>query len=210
MGTKAYESFSTKTTPQSEPIPGSRQVKNNAGGYTFEVDRWSRMQRFLILGTEGGTYYVKERTLTRDNAVNVLACIDEDPQRAIKLIVDISHSGRAPKNDPAIFALALAASHKTPDVRKLALDVLPDVCRIPTHLFHFLTFVKQHRGMSRGLRTAISKWYSRWTPSELAYELVKYQSRDGWANRDAFRLAHGAFSDETHAAIEEWLGKNKL
>ncbi len=41
-----------KTTPQTEPIPGKAQVKNSAGGYSFAVDDWTRLDRFLILGSE--------------------------------------------------------------------------------------------------------------------------------------------------------------
>ncbi len=46
-------------TPQAEPIPGTTQVPNSAGGFTWAVDRWSRLDRFLILGSEGGTFYCR-------------------------------------------------------------------------------------------------------------------------------------------------------
>ena len=46
-----------RVTPQSQPIPGSTQVANSAGGYSWEVDDWTRFDRFLIFGAEGGTYY---------------------------------------------------------------------------------------------------------------------------------------------------------
>ena len=58
-----------QATPQDEPIPGSAQLPNSAGGFTWALDRWARLDRFLVLGTEGGTYYVRERPLTRENAV---------------------------------------------------------------------------------------------------------------------------------------------
>lgn len=57
-------------TRQSEPIPGSAQLPNSAGGFAWTLDRWSRLDRFLVLGTEGGTYYVGERELTVDNAAS--------------------------------------------------------------------------------------------------------------------------------------------
>ncbi len=101
---------SKKATPQSQPIPGAEQVKNNAGGFVYELDKWALLDRFLILGSEGGTYYVGEKTLTRDNAKNVLDLIAEDGVRVVERIVEISDAGRAPKNDPALLALALAAS----------------------------------------------------------------------------------------------------
>ena len=53
-------------TPQALPIPGT--VPNAAGGHAFPVDDWARLDRFLILGAEGGSYYAAERPLTRDNA----------------------------------------------------------------------------------------------------------------------------------------------
>ena len=56
MSYQTYTTYNTKVTPQSEPIPGSKQVPNSAGGHSFEVDIWTRLNRFLILGTEGGTY----------------------------------------------------------------------------------------------------------------------------------------------------------
>ena len=57
----------SQSTPQSEPIPGSTQVPNNAGGYSWTVDDMTRLHRFLILSSTGGTFYVGERKLTREN-----------------------------------------------------------------------------------------------------------------------------------------------
>ncbi len=101
--------FSTKTTPQREPIPGSNQVPNSAGGHAWEIDDWGRLDRFLVLGSEGGTFYVGERELTIANAEVVSRCLASDGIRTIDRIVAISETGRAPKNDPAIFSLAMAA-----------------------------------------------------------------------------------------------------
>ena len=57
----------THKTPQTERLPHrSDQTRNSAGGYVWEVDDWTRLERFLILGSEGGTYYVQERALTLD------------------------------------------------------------------------------------------------------------------------------------------------
>src|SRR4051812_3242089 len=100
--------FSTLRTPQTE-LARQDQVENNAGGFVFEIDKWQRLDRWLVLGAEGGTYYVRERELTVSNAKTVQACIREDGLRTVARIVDVSHRGLAPKNDPAIFALAMCA-----------------------------------------------------------------------------------------------------
>lgn len=200
-----------RETSQSEPIPGETQVLNNAGGYVYSVDKWARLHRFLILGTDGGTYYVRERELTRDNAQVVETCLAEDALRTLNAIVEISDAGRAPKNDPAILALAIAASVQNPDatglssaaIRGQALARLDKVCRIPTHLFHFIAYLKALRGFGPAVRKAITQWYARWTPEQLAYEVVKYQSRDGWSHRDVFRQVHPRLSSDAQA-IARW------
>lgn len=104
--TKAYNTRKLAATPQSEPSMNTKtpQIKNDAGGFVFEVSKWIMLERFLILGSEGGTYYVTEQKLTRDNAKNVIECIKEDANRVIDTIVAISDAGRAPKNDPALAA----------------------------------------------------------------------------------------------------------
>src|SRR5690348_960704 len=100
--------FSLRKTPQSQSIAGT--VANAAGGYAFPVDDWTRLDRFLILGTEGGSYYAGERGLTVENAEAVMRCIAADGPRAVRRIAELSESGRAPKPAPAIFALALATA----------------------------------------------------------------------------------------------------
>src|SRR5258708_2368991 len=75
--------FSRKRTPQNEAIPGSAQVKSSGGGFAWAVDEWVRLDRFLILGSEGGSYYATERKLTIENAGSVEKCLAKDGQRVV-------------------------------------------------------------------------------------------------------------------------------
>jgi len=188
-------------TPQAEPILGSTQLPNSAGGYAWAVDRWTRLDRFLVLGTEGGTYYVRERPLTQENAKAVVECLAEDGARVVRRVVEISTAGRAPKNDPALFALAMAAGLGDDATRAAALAALPAVARTGTHLFHWMRFVKAFRGWGRGVRTAVGRWYTAKPVEELAYQLLKYQARDGWSHRDALRLAHPKAPSHEHDVL---------
>ncbi|MCC2668903.1 MAG: hypothetical protein K0Q72_1374 [Armatimonadetes bacterium] len=200
--------LSTKQTPQSAPIPGSEQAPNSAGGYAWAADDWTRFDRFLILGTEGGSYYATEASLTLENAEVVRRCVEADGERAVRRIAEISFAGRAPKNDPAIFALAVAASSATDRTRAAALLALPRVCRTGTHLHHFAGYVDGMRGWGRGLRAAVGRWYSEREPRDLAYQAVKYQQRDGWSHRDLLRLSHPiAEPDSARNAIYHWITK---
>ena len=194
--------FSTKETPQSQPIPGRNDmVANSAGGYTFEISPWQRLERFLILGSEGGTYYSSEKKLTKENAENVIKCIALDGKRTVDEIARVSHNNLAPKNDPAIFGLALCMTFGDNDTRYYAYNNLTKVCRIGTHLFTFCTAIQSLRGWSAGLRKSVQGYYSQRDATSLVYDLLKYPSRGGFAHRDVLRLAHLRPKDELQRRI---------
>ena len=189
-------------TVQSMPLPGT--VPNSAGGHAFPIDDWARLDRFLVLGSEGGSYYAGEQTLTRANAAAVLRAIAADGTRTVARIIAISEGGRASRNDPALFALALAASADDLVTRRAALAALPHVARTGTHLFRFAGFVDGTRGWGRALRRAVGAWYAEGDLARLAFQLVKYRQRDGWSHRDLLRLAHPAVVDPARAALLDW------
>jgi 60 kDa SS-A/Ro ribonucleoprotein len=199
--------FNLRKTPQSAPIPGTSQVRNSDVGFSWAVDDWARLDRFLILGSEGGTFYATERKLTRENAAAVLRCIAADGARTVARIVEISDAGRAPKNDPALFALALAAKLGDEPTRRAAHAALPRVARIGTHLFHFAEYVKALGGWGRGTMRAFARWYNDMEAGRLALQAVKYQSRDGWSHRDVLRKAHPVATTPQHQAIYHWMVK---
>jgi 60 kDa SS-A/Ro ribonucleoprotein len=183
--------FSTRTTPQSQPIPGSKQVANSAGGFSFQVDPWARLERFLILGTDGGTYYIKPPELTKANAENALALLEADGRRFVDTVVAISVAGRNIKQEPVQFAMAMAAGAKNEDTRKYALSKLNLVARTGTQLFLFASFVGQFRGWGKSLRRAVGDWYTQ-DVAKVAYQAAKYRQREGWTHADLLRKAHVA------------------
>jgi len=202
-------------TPQSEPIPGSGQVANSEGGYAWRLDPWQQLDRFLILGTEGGTCYVDERKLTIQNATSVLACIAEDGERVVRRVVEISDAGRAAKNDPAIFVpaifvLALCTTAENESARQAAFAALPRVCRTGTHLFQFASEVDALRGWGRGLRSAIGRWYGGDDVNHLTYQAIKYRRRGGWSHRDLLRLAHPKPASDAHRVLYKWIVDDEL
>jgi len=202
-------------TPQTQPIPGleAKMVQNEAGGYAFKADQWIRLERFLIIGSESGTYYVKEKELTKQNFDNLLITIGEDGKRVVDMIVDISDRGRAAKNDYAIFALAMCCtSHASPETQKYAWASLNKVCRIGTHLFMFNYILDQHRGWAPARRRAIKNWYESRDAHQAALQIVKYQGRavsegdkaSRYTHCDLIRLAHPFSEDKYHNALYDY------
>jgi hypothetical protein len=79
MATINVKQFSRKAsvTPQTEPVPGKNHGREQRWWIRLPDHPWDQMRRYLILGAEGGTYYVKEQDLLKQSYTNVLACIKE-------------------------------------------------------------------------------------------------------------------------------------
>lgn len=197
---------STRQTEQAD----SRQVKNSAGGYVFKVDGDDQLRRFLILGTEGGTYYQGEHELTRENAKLVFEYAENNAVRLVEIVTEISVAGRAPKQNPTIFALAAATT--SPDLlgRKAAFDAIPVVIRTGSQLTLFASYVENLRGWGTGLKNGVKKWYDNKNADQLAYQLVKYRQRNGFTQRDLLRLVHPKAATPEHNALYGWVTQGNV
>lgn len=194
--TNYTNTFNTKKTKQTEKVAGIEQVKNNAGGYVFKISPQKQLERFLLLGSEGGTYYVGQNELTVENAQSIVALAKNDGVNTVNKIVEVSTGGKAPKNDPAIFALALCCTFGDVETKKAGYSAITKVCRTGTHLFSFLNDIQNLRGWSRGLRNGVAKFYLNKDDSKLAYQIIKYRQRNGFTHRDALRLCHASTTSE--------------
>ena len=206
---QALTGLNSTETPQSLPIPGRDMVENNAGGFVFKLDEWKQLERFLILGTEGGTFYVSEKKLTADNANKVILLLKKDGVKVVEKTVDMLKSGRAPKPDTAIFVLALAASMGDDATRKAALAAVPTALKTGTHLLKFVDAVNAQRGWGRGLKKAIQLWFKGRKNETLALQLVKYKQREGWSMKDVLRLAKPVPETEVQGKLFGWTAKNE-
>lgn len=209
MASRYTKHFGTKATSAQEVIPGREadMIANNGGGVSFKLSPMGQLDRFLILGSEGGTYYVNERKLTIDNAKNVVALVKSDGLAVVQRILEISKANRAPKREPAIFALAIAATMGDDVTRAAALGAVREVCRIPTDLFSFAESLQALGGWGRGKRNAIARWYTQGELDKLAYQVVKYRQRNGWTHRDLLRLSHPRTNEQGRQTLFNWIAK---
>jgi 60 kDa SS-A/Ro ribonucleoprotein len=203
-----YGKLSRTKTPQTQPIPGreASMKENHAGGFVFTIDKWARLERFLILGSDSNSYYQKARDLTRENSQIVNECFSEDPENTIRVIRRISLLGLAPKVDPAIFACALGACHPDEKARQHAYRVCPDVLRTASHLFQWMRYCRElGKGSGRGFKRVLANWYSGKDTDKLAYQMIKYRDRQGYNHKRAIELAgRGAGDDEARKHLYLW------
>ena len=185
--TSALTDINRKTTAQTEQATPT-QVENSAGGFVFEVSDKSRLERFLIIGTDGGTYYASEKAITKDNAAFVTALIQKNEALVRETLVDISVNARAYKQSPVLFTLALLLADGKDKAATRA--VFNSVVRTSTQLFEVAQYIENLTGWGRAKRGAVADWYTAKSDADLAYQLVKYRQRNGWTHRDLMRLSH--------------------
>lgn len=192
-------------TPQSQPIPGreSEMTPNNAGGVGFILDDWERLTRFLILGSDGGSYYVAEKNLTAQNAAAAIRCIKTDGPRTVAMALDVNLNNRAPKVDQQLFVLALAMKHGDAATKEAVAGAAPKMLRTGTHLLHFVAMLDGLGGWNRAKRRIVANWFGQ-DADRVAFQMLKYQNRDGWTMRDALRVAHPMAASEAHDAAFAW------
>lgn len=188
-----------KATPQTQKAaPG--QKKNNAGGYTFTVGALDRIKRFLILGSES-SFYRSGQELSLKNAETIQKYVGkaslEQTKDLIDIIVGVSVEGRATKQQPALFALALTiATTEFTEAKNYGYTKLNDVARTGTTLFEFVGFLSQSQRFGMGAQKALARWYTSKTTQQLAYQMAKYQSREGYSHADILRLSKRVRSEK--------------
>lgn len=187
---------------QSEPASPNQKL-NNAGGYSFTVTPLERLRRFLILGSDGGTYYVGEHEHTRSNIENIRSVLTQEPIAALRMIGEVSDQGLAPRNTPAIFALAVALTSSRAS-RYVTPDLVHKVCRIGTHWLQLAAAVDELGGWGRHKRAVFSERFEKEPLDMLAYDMAKYQQRDGWSQADLLRLSHPVTADPARHALFRW------
>lgn len=205
-------------TPQNRPIPGreAEMVRNNAGGYTFEKNLWERLEDFIILGTNGGTYYLGEDRLTADNAASVFEAVKVDGVRAVQLATEISTARppRAPKNRGALFVLAAAASFGNAATKQQVKGNLAKVARTTNDLSIFFGYWKNlgDKKTGRAMRSALGSFFLG-DVDRVAWKALKARQRktpqgEALALRDVLRIAHPKATTPEQRALFGWLAGN--
>lgn len=209
VASKSRTARTKRPVAQTRPLPGREKemVRNAAGGYGWQLDKWDYLKRFLVLGVEGGTFYATQRKLAKANAKNVIACIKEDGVKVVRTVVDMLNDRRIPKMDTALFTLGLCMKAKEADraTREAANAALTSVARIGTHVFDLVNIVEDLGGWGAGTRRAFGRWYNEKDPRDLAYQMAKYQQRNGVSHRDVLRLAHPVPASEQHDELFKYV-----
>jgi hypothetical protein len=131
----------------------------------------------------------------------------------------VSVKGRAAKQEMTMLALAtVIVFTEDAECKRAGLDAIQQVCRIPTHWFMLLKYIrdlsqdkkKPGKGMGAGVRAAFTKLYTSRTGPELAVLMTKYKNREGWTHKDVISLLHinpSDMHDDGARMVLEWFMK---
>lgn len=191
MSSKYTNLMNPSTAPVTQKVD-PKQIENSAGGWVFAPDKWAKLDRFLILGSDSSSFYASARELTFQNMDNLNQCLQEDGPRTVRRIVEIRSQGRAPKVDPSIAAIVWALKHGDQATRRLACDMFSSVVITGSDLLMAMDMLKGFRlGSSRLSRRAIEQWYTKKLPKDVAYQVIKYRSRNNKDHKYCWSYAHG-------------------
>jgi 60 kDa SS-A/Ro ribonucleoprotein len=192
MGTNIYKGKRKTLTPATQPIPGKEEkmVPNQGGGFSFSNNH-ALLERYLILGITGPTYYATEQKVSSDaeKIIEKYLAYPKDAFMLIDMAVHVSDGGLGMSNDPCLSVLAMASCSKNPHIVKYAMNAMDKIVRTGTDLLHIASFIDSRRSFGRAIRTGFANWiYSR--GDKLGFQMAKYQQRDGWSWKDVLRVAH--------------------
>jgi 60 kDa SS-A/Ro ribonucleoprotein len=189
-------------------VGADRQISSGSSA----VEKWQDLERYLVLGSGDGIYFAGDSRLSAERAPVLLQCLAEDGVRVVRAIVEVARSGRAPRHDPVLFALALAASRKFAGatVNAAALEALPHVAHTAAHLKKFATYITAHRGWGRSLRSAFANWYLQMPVRELALQMLKQRRRGRWSHADLLRLSHPKPETKVQSVLFRWAVEGEL
>jgi hypothetical protein len=208
--------------PQTIGLPG--QIANNAGGYSFPLPLEQEWMRYLIIGSksDNGSFYQCGGAIATTISKCIMAAVSSSATCAhlIRDIVDISVNARAPKQEMTMMSLAAAIVFPPDNACKAqALVAINQVCRIPTHLFMLVQYIRDlsqdkprfpGKGFGKGVRRALTEYYTSRNGLELAILVTKYKNREGWTHEDLISLLHinpAQMKDDGGRLVLEWIMK---
>ncbi|MEB3279576.1 MAG: TROVE domain-containing protein [Lyngbya sp.] len=197
---------SQNQTPQHQPLPGrqAEMTQGRSGGWMFKADIWQILRRCLLIGTANGAYYAGKHELTQEFVDTIQLAIEDNSRRVADEICYAS-DGRSINNSAPILALVLLSMGETPEAKLVFTEIFPQVVRTGSHFYEWLSYTKALRGFGKIVREAGKAWLSNQDVKALAYQLLKYQQRQGFSNRDALRLFHVKPPTEDHNLLFNWV-----
>ena len=178
---KMANSYQSKSTE----TPKEEMVNES---FVYKLSLKDYILRMLILGTRVNKYDQKLKNISKEDCDYIKSEIDAgNGLEILNVVADAYINSRAPKLD-------------------ISLNMLAILCRAKE------TGAKT-KGNGRAVKRAVNKWILDHRPkaNDLAYQITKYQTREGWSFKNLLQCTHAstdtgddrAFSDKSSGEIKK-------
>lgn len=177
----------------------SHQVRNDAGGYVYQMGEKSRIFQFLVMGTTN-SYYTSREELLDSRLKDVRVLVNKYPVWTLEKVTSVDARGISQKHNALILVCAILLYHEDQNVRSLARKTLKPLIRTGYHALSYLNYINAVRnferaqgrkaGFGRAKVSVLRDWLEGLSSRELVLQRIKYHNRDGMRLEDIFNFAH--------------------
>ena len=169
--------------------------------FVYELSLKNYILRMLILGSRENKYKQNAKELSAEDVKYLNNQIQAGHGKEICAIIkEVYESSRAPKQDATMQMNAILCRAADETVRQEALSLINQF-RTISHLyswknFHASTVDAATGHKTKGFGRAVKRQLNAWTlayadkPKELAYQITKYMTREGWSFKNMLQCTH--------------------
>lgn len=166
---------------------------------TQRVSAKERFKRFLYTSSEEPRYVTGNPEKHNYYNSEVIPSIREilqsqNPEVLLNIIELVNSENLLPRRETIFIALAYAAvtNQTVKDVfRHKIYTTLLNVCRCDEELFLFVKYyIKHKKTFSSALNKAVTTYYTKKDPLDLAKRVSAHKGYHGWKHKDLLKLSH--------------------
>ena len=176
-------------------------VEKVNASFVYKLALKDFIMRILVLGSRANKYDQRTKKLSSED----LAYIKEQIQAGkgneiLEIVKEVYESSRAPKFDNTFMMLAMLCRVEDVQLKAKSLKVIEQF-RTISHLYSWKNFHAsipnpssgaKSKGFGRAVKREINNWILAYRdkPLDLAYQITKYQAREGWSFKNLLQCSH--------------------
>ncbi len=182
-------------------IRNATTEENVNASFVYKLALKEYIMRILILGSRSNKYDQRTKKLAAEDIAYVESQIKAGcGEKILEIIQDVYENSRAPKFDNTFFLLAMLCRAESAVIKRLSLQVL-EKFRTISHLYAWKNFHadipnaisgEKSKGFGRAVKRQLKEWILAYRdkPMDLAYQITKYQTREGWSFKNILQCTH--------------------
>ena len=179
----------------------SREGGHVNASFVYKLALKDYILRILVLGTRVNKYDQRTKKLTPEDMAYVQEQIQAGHgEEILEVVKEAYESSRAPKFDYTFQILAMLCRVEDVELKTKSLRVL-EIFRTISHIYSWKnshaiipnpTTGEKSKGFGRAVKRELNKWILAYKekPLDLAYQITKYQAREGWSFKNMLECIH--------------------